>query len=59
MGLQVSGDVVEGEVYGVDLVLLGAVRSLRFDEGFLFSRVMLCLMVMSSPMAGWLVGRGC
>ncbi len=50
MKLQVSGDVVEGEVYVVDLVLLGAVRSLRFDGGFLFSRVMLCLMVTSSPM---------
>ena len=59
MGLHVFGDVVEGEVKVVDLVLLEAVSSLGFIEGFLFSRVMLCLMVTSSPMVGWLMGRGC
>jgi len=59
VGLQGSGDVVGGEVWVVDLVLLGAVSSLGVDEGFLFSRVMLCLMVTSSPVVGWLMGRGC
>jgi hypothetical protein len=58
VGLHVFGDVVEGEVKVVDLVLLEAVSSLGFIEGFLFSRVMLCLMVTSSPMVGWLMGRG-
>ncbi len=48
MGLHVSGDGVEGGVH-VDLVLLEAGRSLGCDEGFLFSRVMLCLVVTRSP----------
>ena len=42
----------------VDLILLGAGIPLGFDEGFLFSRVILCFNVISSPMMGCLVGRG-
>ncbi len=54
----VSGDDVGGEVYA-DLVLLGASFPLGFDEGFRFSRVMLCVNGIRSPVMGWLVGRGC
>ena len=43
----------------VVLVLLEALSSLRFVEGLLFSRLVLCIMVIFSPMVGWLVGLGC
>ena len=59
VGLQVSGDVVERGVLTVVLVLLEAISSLGFSASFLFSRVMLCLVVTSSPMVGWLMRRGC
>ena len=50
--------VVEGEVLFVYLVLLEAFSSLWFIEGLIFSRLVLCLVVTSSPMTGWLVGLG-
>ena len=58
-GLYVSGDNVEGEVYVVDLVLLGAFSFLGVDGGVLLFRLLLYLLVTPSPMVGWVVGRGC
>ena len=56
MGVQVSGDVVVGEVWAVVLVLFEAVSSLGFDVGFLFPRVMLSRFVALFPLV--LRGRG-
>ena len=41
------------------MVLLGAFSYLGVYEGFLLFRVLLYLQVTSSPMVGWVVGRGC
>ena len=41
MGVQVSCDVVVGEVWAIVLVLFEAVSSLGFDVGFFFPRVIL------------------
>ena len=51
-GVQVSGDVVVGEVWVVNLVLFGTVSFCGFDLGFRFSRVVLSRFVTSSPMVG-------
>ena len=59
VGLCGPDNVVKGEVLFVDLVLLEAFSSLWFIESLLFSRLVLCLMVTSSHMVGWLVGLGC
>ena len=57
MGVQISGDVVEGEVWAVLLVFFVAVVYLGFDVDFLFLRVMLSRFVALSPMVV-LGGRG-
>jgi hypothetical protein len=50
VGVQVSGDVVVGEVWAVILVIFEAVSSLGFDMGRLFPRVMLSRFVAFFPL---------
>jgi len=57
VGVEVSGDVVVGEMWAVLLVRFKAVVSLGFDVDFLFPRVIVSRFATLSPMVV-LRGRG-